>query len=144
MRQNPDLDARQVITELRTGEAMVSFLDRKGTPAITERALMYPLRSRLTPLTGPERDAVIRSSPFAGIYETMVDRTSAYELLAERAEKAAPAEKEKPEARAKTTTTSRKKSTTVLSSMAGSAARAAGSQIGREIIRGILGSLAKK
>jgi hypothetical protein len=144
MRQNPDLDVRQAITELRTGEAPVSFLDRKGIPGVTECALIYPPLNRLTLLTGPERDAVIPSSPWAGTYETMVDRISAYELLAERAEKAAPAEEEKPEARAKTTTTSRKKSTSVLSSMAGSAARASGSQIGRKIIRGILGSLAKK
>ncbi|MCG7854499.1 MAG: DUF853 domain-containing protein [Methanoregulaceae archaeon] len=144
MRQNPTLDAGIAITELRTGEALVSFLDAKGIPGVTERALMYPPRSRLTPLNGPERDAVIRSSPLAGKYETMMDRTSAYELLAERAEKTAPAEQKKPEARAKTTTTARKKSTSVLSSMAGSAARSAGTQIGREIIRGILGSLAKK
>lgn len=144
MRQNPAFDAGIAITELRTGEALVSFLDVKGIPGVTERALMYPPLSRLTPLTGPERDAVIRSSPLAGRYETMVDRTSAYEMLAERAKKTAPAEEKKPEARAKTTTTQRKKSTTVLSSMAGSAARSAGTQIGREIIRGILGSLTKK
>jgi DNA helicase HerA-like ATPase len=144
MRQNPAFDAGIAIAELRTGEALVSFLDAKGIPGVTERALIYPPRSRLTPLTGPERDAVIRSSPVAGKYETMVDRISAYELLAERAEKAIPAEEKKPEARAKTTTPQRKKSTSVLSSMAGSAARSAGTQIGREIIRGILGSLAKK
>jgi len=144
LRQNPALDARQVITELRTGEALVSFLDAKGIPGMTERALIYPPMSRLTPLTRPERDAAIRSSSFAGRYETMVDRTSAYELLAERAGKAVFAE-EKPEARDRTTGSARKKkSTTVLSSMAGSAARSAGTQIGREIIRGILGSLTKK
>ena len=66
MRQNPAFDAGIAITELRTGEALVSFLDAKGIPGVTERALIYPPRSRLTPLTGPERDAVIRSSPVAG------------------------------------------------------------------------------
>lgn len=142
MRQNPALDAEQAITELRTGEALVSFLDRKGIPGVTERALIYPPMSRLAPLTGPERAAVIRSSPIAGTYEIMVDRESAYELLAKRAGQAAlTAEKKQA---SKTVTPSRKKSTSVLTSMAGSAARSAGTQIGREIIRGILGSLAKK
>jgi DNA helicase HerA-like ATPase len=140
MRQNPAFDAKTVITELRTGEALVSFLDAKGIPGMTERALIYPPASRLTPLNPEERGSVIQSSPMYGKYETMVDRTSAYEMLAQRATATAPAEK-KPEPRAKTS--SKKTSTDMLSKMAGSAARAAGSQIGREIIRGVLGSLIK-
>jgi len=141
MRQNPGLDARTAITELRTGEALISFLDAKGIPGVTERGLIYPPESRLIPLTPRERESVIRSSQIYGKYESLMDRTSAYELLAERA-KTAVTEERKPDSRARQTT--RKAGTDVITKMAGSAARAAGSQIGREIIRGILGSLAKK
>ncbi|MCU0632043.1 MAG: DUF853 domain-containing protein [Methanolinea sp.] len=148
MRQNPALDTKSAITELRTGEALVSFLDRKGTPGVTERALIYPPASRLTPLTIDERKSVLQSSRLYGTYEKVVDRDSAYEMLAARAKRAVAAERE-PGTRARSTTrtsgtASRKTGTDMLTKMAGSAARAAGSQVGREIIRGILGSLAKK
>jgi len=155
MRQNPEIDAKTVITELRTGEALVSFLDGKGIPGITERAMIHPPESRLIPLTPEERKSILRSSPVYGKYEAAVDRSSAYELLAERAKTAAAEEKEE-KARVeqktrktesysrKTGTTSRKTGADTLTKMAGSAARAAGTQIGREIIRGILGSLTKK
>ncbi len=148
MRQNPGLDAKTVITELRTGEALVSFLDARGIPGVTERALIHPPESRLTPLTPVERESVIRSSPFFGKYETAMDRTSAHELLAERA-KGAVDEVRKAEREPGTTTkrtgrSSRSTGADTLGKLAGSAARAAGTQIGREIIRGILGSLSRK
>jgi hypothetical protein len=141
MRQNPAFDATTAITELRTGEALVSFLDAKGIPGVTERALIYPPASRLAPLTKEERGTVIRSSPVFGTYETMVDRKSAYEMLAERAKTIAPAEK-KPEARIPAPP--KKTGPDMISKIAGSAARAAGSEAGREIIRGILGSFSRK
>jgi len=148
MRQNPHLDTKTAITELRTGEALVSFLDQKGAPGVTERAFIYPPKSRLAPLTPDERRAVIQSSPFFGTYDKILDRASAYEMLASRAEavappKEAPGKSAQPRAR-QPASTPRKAGSDVLAKMAGSAARAAGSQVGREIIRGILGSLAKK
>jgi len=150
MRQNPAFDAKTVITELRTGEALVSFLDRKGSPGVTERAFIYPPKSRLAPLTPGERDTVIRSSPLFGRYEKPLDRASAYEMLATRAEAPAMSQPNKEEGQRpkksarEPASAPRKAGTDVLTRMAGSAARAAGTQVGREIIRGILGSLAKK
>ncbi|OPX69825.1 MAG: hypothetical protein A4E37_00243 [Methanoregulaceae archaeon PtaB.Bin056] len=150
MRQNPAFDAKTVITELRTGEALVSFLDRKGSPGVTERAFIYPPKSRLAPLTPGERDAAIRSSPLFGTYEKPLDRASAYEMLATRAEAPAMSQPKKEESQRpkksarEPASAPRKAGTDVLTRMAGSAARAAGTQVGREIIRGILGSLAKK
>ncbi|MDD1715466.1 MAG: DUF853 domain-containing protein [Methanolinea sp.] len=145
MRRNPGMDTKTVITELKTGEALVSFLDAKGTPGVTERALMYPPASRLTPLTPEERGAVIRSSPVYGNYEKTVERNSAYEMLAERAKAAIPPPEKKPEARTRVQSPQKKKTgANMLTTLAGSAARAAGTQVGREIIRGILGSLSKK
>jgi DNA helicase HerA-like ATPase len=144
MRKNPAFETETVITELRTGEALVSFLDGRGAPGVTERALIYPPESRLAPLTADERGTLVRASPLFGSYETMVDRRSAYEMLAQRAVPEAPAET-KTEKRQKTTPPTRGKSTgRMIGDMAGSAARSAGTQIGREIIRGILGSLSKK
>jgi DNA helicase HerA-like ATPase len=144
MRKNPAFETETVITELRTGEALVSFLDDRGAPGVTERALIYPPESRLAPLTADERGTLVRASPLFGSYETMVDRRSAYEMLAQRAVPEAPAET-KTEKRQKTTPPTRGKSTgRMIGDMAGSAARSAGTQIGREIIRGILGSLSKK
>lgn len=148
MRQNPAFDAKAVITELGTGEALVSFLDAKGSPGVTERAFIYPPKSRLAPLSMDERRSEIQSSHFSGTYEKSIDRTSAYEMLAARATAALipqPASKRPAQPRAGSSgSAGGKMGGDVLTKMAGSAARAAGSQIGREIIRGILGSLAKK
>lgn len=148
MRANPALDAKAVITELRTGEALVSFLDAKGIPGVTGRALIYPPESRLAPLSPDERNEIIRASPFYGRYEAVHDRISAYEILAERAKSSPPAEKkaESPPGRRERSSSSAPagRGTDALAKMAGSAARAAGSQIGREIIRGILGSMKRK
>jgi len=81
MRQNPAFDAEQAITELGVGEALVSFLDEKGRPGIVERAFVVPPCSRIGPIDDSERAALIASSVVAGIYETVVDRESAFERL---------------------------------------------------------------
>jgi DNA helicase HerA-like ATPase len=140
LRPNPLFDAAAVITELRIGEALVSLLDSKGSPAIVERALIYPPHSRMAPLTPPEREQVIRSSPLQAQYLHVIDRDSAYELLKS---KAAVTEVPKPGSdRPKSSPkTSSRTGGDVVGSAAKSAARAIGSQIGREIIRGMLGSL---
>ena len=57
LRPNPKLDIEQAITELAVGEALVSLLDEKGSPAITERAWIVPPASRIGPITDAERDA---------------------------------------------------------------------------------------
>jgi DNA helicase HerA-like ATPase len=93
LRPNPALDVERAITELGVGEALVSFLDPKGTPAIVERAWILPPAARIGPLTSSERQAVIASSVVKGHYEQTVDRESAYERLRTRTE-----ERQAPEA----------------------------------------------
>ena len=85
-RPNPPLDVSRAITELVVGEALVSLLQGKGEPAPVERTLVAPPCSRLGPVTGAERKACIERSPVYGRYDDTVDRDSAYEQLATRAQ----------------------------------------------------------
>ncbi|WP_319410657.1 DUF853 domain-containing protein [uncultured Cohaesibacter sp.] len=85
-RPNPALDTRQVIMELGVGEALVSTLMKKGVPSMVQRTLIRPPSSRIGPLSEGERKAVIDNSPILGIYDRVVDRESAYEVLQKRAE----------------------------------------------------------
>lgn len=85
-RQNPALDIETVITQLAVGEALVSFLDEKGTPSITERALVLPPHSQIGAITPEQRADIIKNSLVAGHYEQVVDRESAYEILKKQAE----------------------------------------------------------
>jgi DNA helicase HerA-like ATPase len=82
-RTNPRVDTAKAITELAVGEALVSFLDEKGTPEIVERALVVPPRSFLGAITPDERKSVVQGSPFLGAYDTREDRRSASEQLSE-------------------------------------------------------------
>ena len=91
MRANPELDIETVITELGVGEALISLLDAKGTPGITERAWVLAPGSQIGPITPEERRALIETSVVAGVYEKEVDRESAMEMLKARAA-AAPAQ----------------------------------------------------
>ena len=84
MRGNPQLNIETAITELATGEALVSFLDEKGRPGITQRVYVIPPGSQIGPITDAQRAELIKSSLVAGTYEVAVDRESAYELLAAR------------------------------------------------------------
>ncbi|WP_435416678.1 helicase HerA-like domain-containing protein [Parerythrobacter aurantius] len=88
-RINPDLDVESVITELKTGEALVSTLDAEGAPTVVQRTLIKPPRSRLGPVTPKERAIVQSISPVDGKYDTAVDRESAEEVLAAKAADAA-------------------------------------------------------
>jgi uncharacterized protein len=88
-RPNPKLNTAQAITELAVGEALVSFLEESGTPAIVQRALVVPPASRLGPITPAERKAALDNSIVRGQYEKSVDRDSAYEMLKKRTEAAA-------------------------------------------------------
>jgi hypothetical protein len=95
-RVNPGLDVAAAITELKTGEALVSVLDAKGAPEPVERTLIAPPRSRAGPITPAERATLQTYSPLAGKYDDAVDRESAHELLQARAEQVrAAAEAEK-------------------------------------------------
>jgi len=91
-RANPKLDTAKAITELGKGEALVSFLEGNGTPAMVERALIRPPSARIGPVTPEERKAIIDASPLKGKYDTAIDGESAYEMLQKRiAGTAAPA-----------------------------------------------------
>ena len=85
MRANPKLDVETAITELAVGEALVSFLDAKGRPSVTERVFVLPPGSQIGPITPEQRAALIAGSLVAGTYEKTVDRESAYEKLKGRA-----------------------------------------------------------
>jgi DNA helicase HerA-like ATPase len=156
MRANPEIDTEKAITELGVGEALVSFLDEKGRPLPVERAYVLPPASRIGPITPPERAAVMDRSPVKGVYDTPVDRESAYERLAARATSAPPAAPGLPGAPGESAGggfwdsvkdslgglaagSGRKDS--LVEAMAKSAARTIGSTVGREIVRGVLGSL---
>lgn len=140
-RADPVLDVAKAIMELGVGEALVSVLDVKGSPTVVERAMIYPPRTRLTPLTNEERKAVMTASLLYGHYEKAVDRESAYEKLKQRAgEQNADAEPAAPASKGRAAAP-RSETGELLGAMAKSAARAVGSQIGRQIIRGVLGSI---
>ena len=98
-RQNPDIDTEKVIMELGVGEALVSFLEGKGTPEMVARTFMRPPSGRIGAITPEERRAVIQKSPVFGMYETAVDRESASDILARRGTpgQAAPAGADQPQ-----------------------------------------------
>jgi len=135
-RANPALDTEHAITELGVGEALVSLLDKDGQPQPVQRALILPPQSRIGPLTDAERKEQLERSPLRGRYDTALDRESAYEVLAARAgQQNAKTENGK----AKTADASQAQE--LMEAFAKSAARAVGSQLGRQILRGVLGSL---
>jgi hypothetical protein len=138
-RENPNLNTEEAITELGVGEALVSMLDEKGTPGIVRRALIVPPQSKLGAITPEERRTVIQSSVIAGHYEAAVDRESAHEILKERREQAAAALQE--QTRQAEPAPIASEATKMLGAFATSAARAVGSSLGRQIIRGVLGSI---
>ena len=155
MRQKPGLDIETAITELAVGEALVSLLDTKGRPSVTERAFVFPPGSQLGPITAPQRQALMASSLVAGVYEKTVDRESAHEKLKLRTEQAqAEVAAAKPGAQESggmmgelsdilfgSTGPRGGRREGLAESMAKSAVRTMGSTVGREIIRGVLGSI---
>jgi hypothetical protein len=83
-RPNPKLDTAQVIMELGKGEALVSFLEGNGVPAMVERVMIRPPTARIGPITPEERKAIMDKSPVKGKYDTTIDSESAYEVLQKR------------------------------------------------------------
>ncbi|MEO8166448.1 MAG: helicase HerA-like domain-containing protein [Betaproteobacteria bacterium] len=155
LRANPGLDVEKAITDLAVGEALVSLLDEKGRPSMVERAYVLPPHSRIGPISADERTAVMKRSLVAGTYEAAIDRESAYEVLkARRASAAAgtPASATTAPAPASTGSIFGGVLDSVFGSgdsrhqsageaMVKSAARAIGSEMGRQIMRGVLGSI---
>ena len=87
-RPNPEFDTAEVITQLGTGEALVSVLEEKGIPSVVGRTLIRPPSSRIGVLSPAERSEIMAMGPMAHRYDTPVDRESAYEILGKRAEQA--------------------------------------------------------
>ena len=131
-RVNPSVDVESAITQLGVGEALVSCLNEQGIPEMVERAWVLPPQSQFPPITPWERQELLRESVLRGVYEKEVDRESAYELLKERAAAEPPPERSVGRPAPKGG---------LLDAFATSAARAVGGQLGRSLIRGVLGSL---
>lgn len=164
-RQNPKINTEQAITQLAVGEALVSMLEGKGSPEIVERSLIAPAMAQVGPITAQQRQQAINASPLKGKYETLIDRESAYEILAERKHldpAEAPTEASAgdggildtiggwlggPQERPKTGPGSRggrmpqSMTEKIITSAARSAATSIGRQVGNAILRGVLGSL---
>ena len=144
-RPNPKLDTERVITELAVGEALASVLDAQGTPTVVQRIFVAPPGSKLGPIEPAERAKLMEASRVKGIYEQVVDRVSAYEVLKQRAEFAAAAAQvqaqNQPAARTAAKTASASRAQSPVDAFASSAMRSLGTQIGRALVRGILGSL---
>ena len=170
MRQKPGLDIEAAITELAVGEALVSLLDDKGRPSITERVYVPLPGSQIGPITNEQRQALLQNSLVAGVYEKAEDRESAYEKLKGRAtatapQGTAPANGSTIGASLPTGTASPAPASDggmlgglsdmlfgktgprggqhdgLAQAMLKSTARTMGSTVGREIIRGVLGSI---
>jgi DNA helicase HerA-like ATPase len=164
MRPNPKIgDMAAAITELAVGEALVSFLDDKGRPSVTERVFVLPPGSQIGPITPEQRQALIEGSLVAGVYEKTVDRESAYEKLKGRAANTSAPGAPASSAGGTAAPAAPSTSSAVIDGLKGvlfgttgprggkheglaeaaarSAMRTIGSTVGREIIRGVLGSL---
>ncbi len=146
-RTNQHLDVAKAITELAVGEALVSFLDEKGTPGVVQRAWVLPPASQFPPIELAERKALMAQSLVAGTYEKAVDRESAFEKLRARAEESAKAaerealQKAEEKAAAKASRAPASRSDSMVESFGKSMLRSAGSAIGHQLIRGVLGGL---
>ncbi len=141
-RQNPALDAEKVITELGVGEALVSMLEDKGVPGVVQRCLICPPRSRIGPADESERAEIMSRSPVGGRYDRLVDRESAHELLARRAEKIA---QETPrEASRKSGSGRQSYGEAVTKSVLRSLGSTVGRTLGRQLLRGILGGMSRR
>jgi len=154
-RQNPDIDTETAITELGVGEALVSTLQDKGVPGMVQRVLIRPPESRIGPASQEERNAAIQRSPVGSQYDVTVDRESAHEILTERAAQAAAQEQEQARAEAEQAAARKAEQKQTKSSGRGNrqstweaftktVVRTIGSILGRQIVRGVLGSISRR
>jgi DNA helicase HerA-like ATPase len=152
-RQNPQLDTATIITELGTGEALVSTLDDQGRPTIVDWCLLSPPRSHIGPVESTERERLFINSPLKGLYDTPVDRQSAYEILTARNNNATTPQN-LPQASPEQNSITQQIIEVGKAALGGgggrqsvgetllkSVVRTVGSQIGRSLVRGLLGSL---
>lgn len=153
-RENPKVDTEKAITELGVGEVLISLLDEKGVPTMVDRAFVVPPVGQIGPITTEQRTQLMNTSLVAGVYDTAVDRESAFELLQRKAEEkhAAQQQAEAQEAAAKQAAAEEKATRaaarapdsvfeTIGKSVARSASSSIGRQIGNQIVRGVLGSI---
>lgn len=141
-RANPGFDTETVLQELKTGEALVSVLNKDGSPTPVERTLIRPPESKIGTLSNEQRSELIGRSPFKGRYDQMVDRESAYEMLKHKAEQQAFQAQAARDLKASTERRSGASNRqSVGEALIKSTARTIGSQLGRQIVRGIMGSL---
>ncbi|RRD42640.1 DUF853 family protein [Comamonadaceae bacterium OH3737_COT-264] len=152
MRGQPGLDIEKAITELAVGEALISLLDAKGSPGVTERAFVVPPGSQIGPITETQRQQLLRDSLVAGVYESAIDRESAYEVLQQRADAAQRAAEEALKEQnslgnmvneflfGSTGPRGGKKDGLVQSTLK-SAVRSQANSLGRQLLRGVLGGL---
>ncbi|HYJ91896.1 MAG TPA: helicase HerA-like domain-containing protein [Pyrinomonadaceae bacterium] len=153
-RENPKVDTEKAITELGVGEVLISMLDEKGVPAMVDRAFVVPPVGHIGPITPEQRTQLISTSLVAGIYETAVDRESAFEILQQKAqEKAAAQAQVDAQAEAAKQQAAEEKAAratahapdsvweSIGKSVARSASSSIGRQIGTQIVRGVLGSI---
>jgi DNA helicase HerA-like ATPase len=154
-RANPRFDTEEAITQLAVGEALVSMLDEKGMPRPVERALIVPPTSQIGPITPQQRQQLIANSVVAGVYEKDVDRESAFEMLQARGKQAVEAQQAPPIPQQSqpgggllgglggifSQPTGGRGRQTVAEAAVMSAVRAASSSVGRQLVRGVLGSL---
>ena len=153
-RPNPKIDVEKAITELGVGEVLISLLDEKGTPNIVDRALVVPPVGQIGPITPDQRAQLMQNSLVAGQYEQAVDRESAFEILAKKAEERAAqqAQADQAEAATKQAVAEEKAARAearapdsmwekIGTSVARSASSSIGRQIGNQIVRGVLGSI---
>lgn len=153
-RPNPSIDTAQAITELGVGEALISFLDEEGRPSMVERAFVVPPCSYIGPISQEKRREAVTGSSFAGKYENIFDRESAYEMLQKRLSQQQENLSQKNFTKGRSPKESqygygrpsqrRRTSDTPLEKLAKSTMSSIGNQIGRELVRGILGSLLKR
>ncbi len=141
-RPNPAFSTEEAITQLGIGEALVSTLEEKGVPSIVARTLMRPPSSRLGPITPAERQQVMATSPVAGLYDTPIDRLSAFEVLSQRASRRR--EEAPPPAAPKAPAPRASNRQSVGEAMAKSLARSVATSLGRALVRGMLGSLRRR
>jgi len=147
-RDNPELETEKVITELGVGEALVSLLDDKGRPQMVQRTLIKPPKSQIGPINDNQRTVLMSNSLVAGVYEKTIDRESAFEILAQRAEELAKKQQaeevtiaQQKERKKNERSSGGRQRQSVMETFLKSAMRTVGSQIGRKLVRGLLGSL---
>jgi uncharacterized protein len=147
-RPNPDFSTAEAITALGVGEALVSVLEEKGVPSMVGRTMMRPPSSRLGPITAEERRSILANSTVAGLYDTLVDRESAFEVLAEKARRRLEQEEHdrriaEAEKTARRDAPRRSTRQTPTEAAITSFTRSVASRLGTALVRGILGSLTR-